>query len=227
MDTHPEQLIDINRSLLSQPYNNFLDDVIHTANANGVQIQMSDTDLVYCNSDVPCRGYFTDLPSPVLSVACDYPKEEWLTTLVHESCHMDQWLSDSPYWINAKVLGIEAISLIELWVQGYIELTEEKKWHYIRLARNLELDCERRAVSKIKKLNLPLDVTWYTQRANAYVLYYNAIGYTRKWFKPGKAPYDRPEIYTTLPKEMVISDEWYEPWYMNNDLKQALISCTY
>lgn len=225
MNTCPDHKIEIIREHLPPSYNTFLDEVIHTANSAGVQIQLINQPHVYCNDETSCAGYFIDSPIPTLSVACDKPKDSWFQTLIHESCHMDQWIENSPYWTNAKVLGIEAVGIIELWVQRYIEMHEMQKWHIIRLARNLELDCERRAVRKIRNLVLPVDIEAYARGANAYVLYYNTIGEERAWYKPGKAPYELAEVLSLMPSIVVHYDEWYEPYNMSPTIKNALRNC--
>lgn len=64
--------------------------------------------------------------------------------LVHESCHVDQFLEDKKKWREAD--------------HGYEETV---KW---------ELDCEKRAVEKIKKYKLPIDIKIYSKKAN-YIIY--------------------------------------------------------
>jgi hypothetical protein len=86
--------------------------------------------------------------------------------------------------------------------------------NHIALARDLELDNEKRSVKIIKKFNLPIDIKEYTKRANAYVQFYNYMMITRRWSDPKNSPYTNKKIieampdrfnmdYTVLPKKLL------------------------
>ncbi len=69
-------------------------------------------------------------------------------------------------------------------------------------AKELELDCERRAVKKIKKFDLPLDVEEYIKQASAYIHYYNYMQLRRNNYTPGKEPYYNNTITSAMPKTL-------------------------
>jgi len=51
-----------------------------------------------------------------LCVATGYPREKWLSTLVHEYCHLRQWLDDDPCW-DTEIDGWgDAYNLIDIWL---------------------------------------------------------------------------------------------------------------
>lgn len=131
-----------------------------------------------------------------LAVAQGLPKEMWLGVLVHESCHMDQWIEDCKYWRDAPD---EVYDIEELIITG-------KKVH-LSTARAaidriimLEADCERRAIEKIKAFNLPLDVVRYTQSANCYLYFYSALLHYRCWYKV--PPYKVAGLRASMPTRM-------------------------
>lgn len=56
------------------------------------------------------------------------------------------------------------------WLTGYQnQATAEEVDQWLKDAIILEHDCEKRALSLIKKYNLPLSVEKYTKSANAYI----------------------------------------------------------
>jgi hypothetical protein len=50
----------------------------------------------------------------------------------------------------------------------------------------------------IKKWNLPIDVSVYTKKSNAYVLFYNYMLHSRKWSKPSNSPYTNENILAAM-----------------------------
>lgn len=216
--------IEVDLTSVPPQLRSYLDEVFHQANAAGVQIWLSDQSTVPYNDNSQCNGFFVDEPKPRLAVGCGQPIENWFLVFLHESGHMDQWVKKSPYWDAGKIRGIEAVNLLDLWIDGMIELTETQKWPIVRAAREVELDCERRAVEKIGEYNLPIDPTHYAQRANAYVYYYNMIGWHRKWYSHGREPYNNPDVYKAMPTQLG-TDLEYEPAAMSTTIYDALHSC--
>lgn len=134
-------------------------------------------------------GYF-DYGNMELAVARKH--KDWLSLLVHESCHVDQWSEQSKLWTQ----NIDEDGKVDKWILG-------AKVKYIKKSLEdtlqLELDCEKRAVKKIKKYKLPINIKTYIQRANAYVQFYNYLYETRKWSKPHNSPYTNKNVYSVMP----------------------------
>jgi hypothetical protein len=126
-----------------------------------------------------CSGFFSDF-SKELVVAIDRPVKWILSTLVHEECHFDQWLNEKSVWHDHEVS--RKFDLFFQWLNGHIELKNPE--HYARKAVALELDCEKRALKKIKKrwshIVNPED---YAMSANAYLFSYLYMAYSRNWIK--------------------------------------------
>lgn len=157
------------------------------------------------------NGYMVEYPRRQLAVAAGQPVERWLHVLVHESSHLDQYLEGSSYWTNGYIPGttIEAVDAVTLWADHKIELTQEQLSEYVRRSRDAELDCERRAVTKAREFDLPVNVDEYTQKANSYIFFYTAIQETRAWYPPGKEPYNTPEVWSLCPTAF-LADEAYD-----------------
>jgi len=146
---------------------------------------------------INCAGYFCE-SEPVIMVACHKAAKDWMQVLVHESCHRDQWTEKSKVWAK-QVDGDDPLTLFQEWLDGKIELRGEKKKQVLIHSAAVELDCEMRSVEKIKEFELPFDVCEYRKKANAYVYLYLAMGYTRKWYGRGKAPFRLPEVWQQMP----------------------------
>jgi hypothetical protein len=207
--------------------NVYVQQLLDKANDHNVKVWLCKDALVPCNDGSMCNGYFIDEPHPILAVACGQPSLSWFQVLLHEGSHMDQWIEKSPYWDAGKVLGVEAISIIELWVQGFIELTEENKWDIFRAARNVELDCERRTLAKIQAGQFKVEgltADGYARRGNAYILYYNMLGQSRTWYNPGSEPYNMEQVYKVMPP-LFYGDDWYEPNNVPTFIMKALEQC--
>ncbi len=80
----------------------------------------------------------------------------WFSVLLHEYCHFRQWheKTHSFYKLYEHLENYEPYELMIRCINSY----------------NIELDCEKRVVSLIRKWKLPIDVKMYTRLANAYVL---------------------------------------------------------
>lgn len=131
----------------------------------------------YVRSDgLDVCGYFCERPAK-LTIATGNPVSVWLPVFVHESCHMDQWLEKMP--IFSKSNG--ALDMMENWLLRYKEYKPEKMYECLRTIIELELDCEKRTVQKIKDWNLPIDVDKYIRGANVYLFFYLDLLRTRTW----------------------------------------------
>lgn len=179
----------------------FVDSVIAKADAHGIKMILSDTRSVKYGL-IECNGYFVDKPEAQLAVAWRQPTyERSLRILVHESCHMDQWIERADVWNNTTVGDTDTMTILDLWFGHFVELSADQLARYSIASREIELDCERRAVEKIKQWNLPIDLDTYIREANAYVNFYNIFPLTRSWYTIGKEPYNVPYILEHMSTE--------------------------
>ncbi|MDO8536646.1 MAG: hypothetical protein Q7R94_00145 [bacterium] len=192
----------------------FVGHVKERARWNNVDLVFAqESHLQYPGSKSLVNGYFIDKGGKrEFGVAMGKPMDKWLSVLVHESSHMDQWMEDAYCWKERLIpgTGIEALDEIFRWTAKEIELPPEKVSDYIRRARNVELDCEWRTVQKIREFDLPIDLVSYIQGANSYLFFYTVMKVTRAWYIPGKEPYNIPEVWSLAPKHLMPLNDYKE-----------------
>ena len=188
-------------------YDKFIRDIKKDCEKHNVEFILSKTKNVpYGETGYPVSGYFIDYGKPRLGVAIGCPDDMWIPILAHESSHMDQWIEKSPFWINSFIDGKEAVDHIELWVNGK-EYNEEELNKIFNAAIDVELDCEKRTIEKIKKYNLPINIEIEIQKANCYPWLYIMIKRLRKMEKVSPLP---REIWSKCP-DIFIMDYNYIP----------------
>jgi hypothetical protein len=155
---------------------------------NGVKCDLRKVKYLRLSGNIRCSGYF-DEESKELVVAMN--NTDWLGIIVHEYCHMTQWLEGVKVWTD----GCEGLEKVEEWLSG-------KSVRGIKTAlaksRDLELDNEKRSVALMKKWGLKIDIDDYIRKANAYVMFYNYMYHSRKWSAPGNAPYSNQMIISKM-----------------------------
>ena len=190
-----------------------IEDVTKKCNDLGVEIILSDEDHVVLSENIKAGGYFSDdTDGEIPTLACAMGQKDFekaILLFVHESCHLDQW-SESDQHDSIWAKG-DASVYIDEWLSGE-EFPQEELDDIFKTAIELELDCEKRSVEKLKKYNIPTNIEHYIQKANAYVLFYNYLKKHRKWSIPGNPPYGdliyphAPNYwldnYDTIPEEL-------------------------
>jgi hypothetical protein len=172
-------------------------EIDHCVNHN-IKIKFQSTKFIEVNG-VDCCGYFEDMPKPFMHVAINKPLLEWLPIFIHESCHKDQYLEKTQVWSQKIRDYFDAGNILDMWLNEAVELTPKQLKEVINQIIQVELDCEKRTVEKIKTNNLPLNIEEYIQQANSYILYHHLLAQTRSY--PGKAcPYELKELWSQMPK---------------------------
>lgn len=152
-------------------------------------------------------GYF-DEQNKVLAVATNHPIEKWLDTMVHETCHLDQWIEQSKYWLPEIN---DAITIFEEYISGCPVTDIVAATNMIVM---LEADCERRTIKKMLKYELPINTETYAKKANAYLLSHKAMIHYGSWYK--KSPYRHGCIWGRLPNKISAP---YKYKIQNNTIK--------
>jgi len=178
----------------------FIIDVRKTARDNDIRVKFTTKTMVYAKDDIMgCTGYF-DEDEMTLCVSNKNNKKTFLSNLVHESSHMDQFLHDKYLWEKCN----PGYNIFFEWLEGSTivkrEILEEAVQDIIRI----ELDAERRALKKIiqYKLDSILDVDKYTRGINAYIYGYLFALETRRWTPQ---IYFHPEVISTCSARLKIS----------------------
>jgi len=169
----------------------FLELVQQDCLRHGVEIVFHPKAEIKLSKKISVSGYWSD-DDRILNVAiyCD----EWLTVLAHEYGHFCQW-KENKFIDNATS---NAYIDFDSWIDGKIELCKNKLEKTCKLIQECELDCEKRALKFIKEYKLYKDEKLYIQKANSYVLGYEAAKLKRKWFKT--PPSRTSIIFDNMPK---------------------------
>jgi phosphorylcholine metabolism protein LicD len=174
---------------MTQKELNFIEFVKNQCFEYGVKCRLKNVTYVKLSGNIKCSGYF-DSEKPELVVAMN--RKDWIEILVHEYCHLTQWVEQIPLWNKSAT----SIGKIDEWLSG----GEVKSINrHLGVARDLELDNEKRSVALIKEWGLKVDVEHYIQKANAYVQFYNYMGISRRWSKPGNSPYSNENLINEMP----------------------------
>ena len=154
----------------------FLELVQEDCLRHGVEIVFHPKSEIKLSKKISVSGYW-DEQERKLNVAIFF--DEWLTVFAHEYGHFCQW-KDNKFIDKATA---NAYIYFDEWIEGDIELSKKKLDKYCELIQKCELDCEKRAVKFIREFNLYKNEKLYIQKANSYVLGYEAAKIARKWFK--------------------------------------------
>ncbi len=186
---------------------NFIEFVKSECAKHGVKFKPYKRKYIKLTDSIKCGGYFSDgaddsIKVPTLAFAQGSP--DYLELLVHEYCHMTQWLDKIPLWDESE----DSMNKIDQWLSGKRVHNIQK---HLASSRDLELDNEIRSVKMIKKWKLPIDIATYTKKANAYVIFYNYMKYSRKWSSPGNSPYKNQIIIGAMSKKFDMEYETISP----------------
>ncbi len=188
--------------------NKFINDLKTITTKEGVKLLLSpEKGVEYVGGGFICNGYF-DSDGKTLACALGKDVSQWLIILLHESCHMDQWLDQVPAW--TENLGMENI---DKWLGGDDNVDMNLIDEEIRTSMLVELDCEKRTVEKIKKYNLDsiINIDEYIQKSNAYILFYLWLRKNRRWYTIGKEPYNQAIVVSSMPKTFNIDYTTLDP----------------
>jgi hypothetical protein len=179
----------------------FINELVRRTTELGVKLRMVQAKHVVYEG-TKCSGYFSHIPEPILAFPLKGSESE--TTMLHESQHMEQWHENCKVWRDHMVTStVGAEDLLFLWIDGKLELTPAQARGYAQLASNVELDCDKRTVRLMKRLKkeekTTIDVKVYTQKANAYAMFWKMVGESRHWYEMGRQPYVLPEVYEEFP----------------------------
>lgn len=184
----------------------FIEKVVIELLSHQVKIIASEEKQVSYDSESPssfCSGYFNDEPL-TFAVALNKPFEAWFLVFIHEYCHFLQYL-ENPQYFSAQCEEIDAFFS---WLEGE-ELKEEQLKQYLITVRNLEADCENRAIINMNRFNIShlVNVEQYIQKANSYFNFYNYVFKYRKWYVGGKEPYSIEAVWSQFPKKLIVYEK--------------------
>ena len=150
-------------------------------------------------NNIFCSGYFDEKSLVVATKKKNM--QDWLDILIHESCHLDQFVEKSKVWCPDEL----GLYVVENWIQNK-KINSKKAIEAFHNTILLELDCEKRTVKKIKKYKLNFNVDLYIQKANAYLYGYGVSFKKKVW--PNR-PYERSSIINKMPKNFLKTEEYF------------------
>lgn len=162
---------------------------------HGVEFFHSEEPTVLYRDGVESNGFFTEDGGdgkPKLAVGTN---SNTLETMVHEYCHMQQYLEDAEVWQN-----IHGREHIWRWIEGLEEFPEEVLDESFKAFYLIEVDCEQRSIQKHREWNTGINEEEYIQKANAYTMFYFFMREHRVWYRAGQEPYTIEEVWRNMPK---------------------------
>lgn len=170
----------------------FIEFVKQDCKRHGIKCDLRNTKFVKLSASIKCSGWF-DSEGKRLVVSMNRP--DALGILAHEYAHLTQWQDSINKNFKLWDRSAPSLSKIDEWLAGK---PVRNITRHLAVARDLELDNEKRTVELIKKFNLSIDIPNYIKRANAYVHFYNWLGHTRKWCTPDNRPYDNRDVINVM-----------------------------
>ncbi len=183
----------------------FIEEAKKQCEVNGIDFVLTDREHVLWEG-FKCAGYFHH-KKKVLAVATKNPWKVWLPTLIHEFCHMKQWELETTSWVECFEGGKDVNDIIDVWLNGDIELDEKTLWDYITRILNNERECEAMTIGLLKSFGffgLLFNRKSYIRSANTYFVQWVLTGLLREW--PTDRPYKHRSIRKTVPnKDLLVS----------------------
>jgi hypothetical protein len=183
--------------------------------SKNVRMVLSDTVSVpYPGGEIRVSGYFSGDESgsgPELCVAVGKPTGDWMTVLMHESSHMDQWVEQCREWRDGFIDGRDVYDTLDQWLEGKLELGSQELDDVIRRCVAIELDCEKRTLVKMAKGGMVWYTHDYVRKANAYIWSYYMVKVRRRWYSV--PPYEVFEVWGPMPDRfMELEDYLHMSW---------------
>lgn len=197
----------------------FISFVKEECKKNSVKFKPYKRSYIKLTDDIKCGGFFDDGSDPKLrkaTLAFAQGRKDFLELMVHEYCHMTQWIDGIDLW----EISASSMTTIDEWLSG-VDYPMEEVEAALNASRELELDNEKRSAEMFKKWDLPVDVNLYIKKSNAYVLFYNYMKISRKWSAPGNAPYTNKNILDAMSDKFdmdyeILSEELIELFKKEN-----------
>lgn len=135
---------------------------------------------------------------------------------VHESCHVDQLIDKASIWYEG-VFDTEK-DWLDLHTRGKTRKSKKIE-SYFRKLMELELDCDKRAVEKIKKYKLNIDIKTYIKSSNIYMFSYYCFYHQKCWYDGQHRIYDQKNILKEMPSKHLKPQEY---WSKNDSVYNFL-----
>jgi hypothetical protein len=188
----------------------FLNDTINQCIENNVEFKLLKKENLEGSA-----GSFTGNSDDGCELCCILDRDDWLEILVHETCHMDQYIEKSPLWFHELVDLDHWDKMILKFVDNDIVLDAFKK------ITELEIDCDKRVLKKIKKYSLDIDIPQYIKRSNCYHQSYYYFHKFEIFYDLENTPYNDVELFESFDGKKILDLD--EIWCENPQLEKFLV----
>lgn len=180
----------------------FYGDLLSKCIDNGVDLKIFNK-----KSHKGCGGFVDDK-----QFVCAVKRKDKLDLMVHESCHLDQKLEKDPIWFNDDLIDSATGVWYNVWYTDWNSNNPEKSLKAFQAMCKLEIDCDVRAVEKIKKYNLDIDLKSYIRGANCYHAGYYYFHKLQCFYDAKHTPYTNVELIANFSdSEITPFEEIWKP----------------
>lgn len=158
----------------NQRVRRFVNHVRNELSQHGMKLVFGRGVQVNCEG-MRLSGYFSELEG-VIRVG--RRNSYWLTILAHEYAHFLQWKNNSREYVDININNKDSIYIIEDWIGGTEYRPSTLRKAFVK-ARLLEKRCEMKALSLIRRFNLPVNEEYFVKQANCHIYYYHMMEKTR------------------------------------------------
>lgn len=159
-----------------------------------------------------CGGWFDHTRRQYL---CCMGNDLGFDIFIHEYCHYLQWKTKTKFF---KKLCKSVDSFFGWLEDPNISISDEKLDKIVNDCIELEYDCEKMAISLIKKYKLDVNLDVYIRAANAYLMFYHAVKAKRVW-TTDQSPYNS-KILNLVSNEMKDLKYYQDPANMTETQKK-------
>lgn len=193
--------------------NALINDVIQKCAYHGFQITFKPNTHRNVGAD---GGWICDKNREINIYTGDKSYMGWIEVLLHESCHLDQYLDQSKLWFDPLLLKYS--------IYDYKKCPVKNRFDLFVKTTQLEIDCDIRALNKIKRyqLNRVIPIREYINSANIYHASHYYF-YKLKCFYDGvHSPFASSKIIKMFPSNRILSIEesWKERPILERYLKK-------
>ena len=184
----------INIELLPIQIQNFLSHIRKELDEFDIELVMGGYGEIKTNDKTYCNGYF-DEDGRELVFWVDQYNMDWVATAVHEYGHFLQFKNKKDMW-DRLLVGNQQ----DEWLAGQY-FPQEKADKFGNDCAEIEHDNEKQVIDLVKKFGLEefVDIETYTQKANAYVIFYQIINKYRRFYPLGGEPHKSTLVYRSMP----------------------------
>jgi len=198
----------------SEDFRKFFDTIRKDCQKSEVEIELCHSYRVFLNG-VATSGFFDASSGKIVIAVKGQDENSVRDLLAHEYCHFLQWKEFPDIFSRPFYLGLSYDETIDSWLSGEnfpLKIIENA----YSLAVEIEIDCEIRALSLLRRHFDGFDGKKYAKNANAYINFYPYSLELRQWYE--KPPWSIDNILKKMPDEICLKPK-------SDELRKAFLPC--